>query len=88
LTPVPLSGMATGLILVLSVTVIAPVSRPVVVGANVTLTEQCAPMARLPTQLRLVAAGIVDMRSKGAVAIAQQDAERGAVADGRLWRNL
>jgi hypothetical protein len=40
LTPVPLSGIANGLILVLSVTVIAPDCRPVAVGANVTFTEQ------------------------------------------------
>ena len=39
-TPVPLRGMASGLILVLSVTVTAPDCRPVAVGANVTFTEQ------------------------------------------------
>ena len=42
--------MASGLILVLSVTVMAPDWRPVVVGVNVTFTAQCFPIARLPPQ--------------------------------------
>src|SRR5208283_2152773 len=49
-TPVPLRGMASGLILVLSVTVMVPDSRPVAVGVKVTVTAQWAPIARLAPQ--------------------------------------
>ena len=50
-TPVPLSGMASGLILVLSVTVMAPDSNPVAVGEKVTFTAQWDPGTRLAPQL-------------------------------------
>jgi hypothetical protein len=49
-TPLPLSGMARGLILVLSVTVMAPDSRPLAVGEKVTFTAQWAPGTRLAPQ--------------------------------------
>jgi hypothetical protein len=45
-TPVPLTGMASGLILVLSVTVMVPDSSPVAVGAKFTVTAQRAFGAR------------------------------------------
>src|ERR1700733_7103292 len=49
-TPVPLSGMASGLIFVLSVTVMAPDSGPVAVGEKVTFTAQWDPGTRLAPQ--------------------------------------
>jgi len=50
LTPIPLSGIASGLIRVLSVIVTAPDCGPVEVGENVTVTVQWAPIARLAPQ--------------------------------------
>jgi hypothetical protein len=50
-TPVPLRGTASGLILVLSVTVMEPDSRPVAVGVKLTVTAQWAPNPRLTPQL-------------------------------------
>lgn len=49
-TPVPVRGMARGLILVLSVIVMAPDSGAVAVGVKLTLTTQLAPSARLDPQ--------------------------------------
>ena len=49
-TPAPLRGMASGLILVLSVIVMAPDRAPAVVGMKFTVMEQCAPGARLAPQ--------------------------------------
>ena len=49
-TPEPLSGMASGLILVLSVTMTAPDSRPVAMGEKVTFTAQWAPGIKLTPQ--------------------------------------
>lgn len=51
LTPLPLTGIAKGLIRVLSVILIAPDCRPIVVGEKVTLTAQLAPGLRLAPQL-------------------------------------
>src|SRR5579864_2793361 len=50
-TPVPLSGMASGLIFVLSVTVTVPDSKPVAVGVKVTFAVQWPPIGRLAPQL-------------------------------------
>lgn len=55
LTPLPLTAIAKGLIRVLSVTVIAPDCRPIVVGEKVTLTEQVAPGLRLAPQMSVSA---------------------------------
>ena len=49
-TPLPLSGIASGLIFVLSVTVMAPDSSPVAVGEKLTFTVQWAPGTRLAPQ--------------------------------------
>jgi hypothetical protein len=49
-TPVPLRGMASGLILVLSVRAMAPCTGPVAVGVKLTVTVQWAPSARLAPQ--------------------------------------
>ena len=51
LTPLPLSGIANGLIRVLSVMVIAPDCEPVAVGEKVTLIWQLASSPRLVPQV-------------------------------------
>src|SRR5579864_5402450 len=51
LTPVPLTGIAKGLIRVLSVIVTVPDSGPVIAGEKVTLTSQLPPELRLAWQL-------------------------------------
>jgi hypothetical protein len=50
LTPVPLRGMVTGLVLVLSLSMILPDSNPVPLGEKVTVIAQWAPAARLAPQ--------------------------------------
>jgi hypothetical protein len=49
-TPVPLRGMAAGPVLVLSLSVMAPDSNPLVVGEKLTVIAQWAPAARLAPQ--------------------------------------
>jgi hypothetical protein len=49
--PEPIRLTVCGLLLALSLTVIVPVSVPVVVGLNVTLIVQLAPAAKLEPQL-------------------------------------
>jgi hypothetical protein len=51
LTPVPVTGMACGLLRVLSVIVTVPEARPVIAGEKLTLTVQLVPGARLAPQL-------------------------------------